>query len=443
VSDLAHPSAPEPPHGSSLANLSPEALRRLTFWMACFGLFILMLTLQPFARPPEPEDVAASSGNILNQISYVTLAAIYLAAILCFAPRQVLMVLLAPGWLVVFAVAAVSVRQAADPASALRGLILTAIIMVIIAGVLVLPRSSRDFTDALVSAALSITALVYLVLLLAPGLATHAADAVESWHAGLWRGHLSHKNMAAPFFSILAMVGIYAWWKGMRWRGALLVVLGVLFVLESGSKTTLGFLPLAIGLVMLTRLTGRPGLAVAAHLGLTALVLVLTLGTVIWPEVREFVASIMDDVTFTGRDDIWKLALARIPDRFWTGYGYFGFWLGPSVLGMDPNIEAAWDARKIVSGHNNFLDAMLMFGVPGGLLISVLLLGLPLVHYLKAHRWAENRDLADLFVMIVFLMTYVSMLESFFLNRADALWVMATLAIFGLGLIARVRVNPG
>jgi O-antigen ligase len=311
--------------------------------------------------------------------------------------------------------------------------------MIVVAGILVLPRDEPGFAVAAVNACLVLLLLIYAMLLVAPQLVVHSAEGAEGVHVGDWRGHLSHKNFAAPVFSIVAMIGIYGWRSGLRWRGALIVALGVIFVLNSGSKTTMGFLPLAIGVVAMGRVTGRPGLAIFAHLVLVGLIAALTVGSVMSPALNGILKALISDPTFTGRDEIWKFALQRIAERPWFGYGYASFWQTPAVTGLEENFEASWDVRGIGSGHDSYLDAALTFGVPGAVVMTFVLMGLPLADYLRACRITANRNLADLFVMIVIFMTYIGMLESFLLNRADPLWVLFALAVTGIGLTARMH----
>jgi O-antigen ligase len=97
--------------------------------------------------------------------------------------------------------------------------------------------------------------------------------------------------------------------------------------------------------------------------------------------------------------------------------------------------------RGIGSGHNSYLDAMLMFGIPGAVVILWLLLVRPLRNYLAATRRPSSRPLADLCAMIVIFMTYVGMLESFLLNRSDPLWTLFALAVTGLELLRRMRLK--
>jgi O-antigen ligase len=428
-------------HGLTTGDSAPSTAALGGVLAGC-GLFVLILSLQPFAGMPDPAAPGESTGNIVNQIGWFGLGLIFLAVMLGLTRRDVLARLGLGRWAVVFAIAALSGLQALDPTASLRGLMLTAIVMIVVAGVLVLPRDEGAFAIAAVHACLVLLILVYAMLLLAPQLVVHDAAGPEGAHAGDWRGHLSHKNFAAPVFSIVAMVGIYGWRSGLRWRGALVVALCLVFVLNSGSKTTMGFLPLAIGVVALARIAGRPGLAVLVHLVLVGLIAALTVGSVVSPVLGGLLKALISDPTFTGRDEIWKFALQHIAERPWSGYGYASFWQTPVVTGLEENYEASWDVRGIGSAHNSYLDAALAFGIPGAMVMIVVLMGLPLADYLRACRVAGNRRLADLFAMIVVFMTYVGMLESFLLNRADPLWVLFALAVTGIGLAGRMRARP-
>ncbi|MBN9469449.1 MAG: O-antigen ligase family protein [Bosea sp.] len=404
-----------------------------------FGLFVMILTFQPFAGVPDAIEPGGSTGNIVNQIGYVSLAIVYLVAMLKLCERGVLAQMATSSWLVVLMVAAFSAGRALEPDAALRALLLTGFAMVPVLGVLVLPRHERDFASAVANAALAVLVLVYVALLLAPQLAIHGSEGVEGGHAGDWRGHLTHKNFAAPVFSILIMFGIYCWRMGLRLRGFAIIALGAIFVLNSGSKTTMGFLPIAIALVLFGRALGRPRLILLGHGALVLLIAALTVGTVFSPALLQLASALTSDPTFTGRDEIWRFASAHIGEKPWLGHGYFSFWQTPLVTALEENFEARWDIRGIGSAHNSYLDAMLMFGLPGAMLVIFCLMILPLRNYLRAQRDPARQKLADLFVMIVIFMTYVGMLESFFLNRADPLWLLFALAVLGLELASRLR----
>ncbi len=157
--------------------------------------------------------------------------------------RRKLSRLVSPSWLIVFAVAYASCLQSWDPPSAARGLTLSLVAMVIVVGLLALPRSERDFVNAGANAVLALVLVDYAALVVIPVKAIHQSVGVEAFHAGFWRGHLAHKNVTAPIFSVIAMFGIYAFRSGARLRGAAITFLAFLFVAHTGSKTTMGFCP--------------------------------------------------------------------------------------------------------------------------------------------------------------------------------------------------------
>lgn len=426
---------PEP--ASDDAGLA-QLTRHLASLLSGLGLFLIVFTLIPFQGAMETDPNAANEGNIINQVGYLMLGVVYLFAMLSVVDKRVLARLISPTWVAIFAIAYFSCLQSYDPAASARGLTLSLVAMIMVAGVLVLPRSEEDFVHAGANAILLLILIDYAALIVAPDRAIHSAAGGEPWHAGFWRGHLLHKNVSAPVFSILCMFGIYCLRAGATLRGWAITLLAANFVLHTGSKTTIGFLPITIMLVFAGRAVRSPGLMIIAHLAMSALIFGLTLGSIYSDAMLQITKAIIDDATFTGRDDIWKFASESIAERPWFGQGYASFWLSPVIMGMEANFEASWDVRGIVTGHNSYLDAVLMFGLPGGILMSLLLFVKPLFDYISASRRPEGRAFADFCVMVVIFMTYNAMLESFFLNRADPMWLLTALAIFGLGLAGRM-----
>ncbi|OBZ93866.1 hypothetical protein ADU59_19415 [Pararhizobium polonicum] len=413
----------------------------LAAFLSGAGLFLIVFTLIPFQGDYEVDPNASNDGNIINQLGYLGLGAIYLFAMLLVVDMRVLKRVVSPTWIVVFTIAFLSCLQSYDPTASARGLMLSLVAMILVAGVLVLPRSETDFVNAGANAILLLVLIDYAALIIAPNIAIHTATGSEPWHAGFWKGHLIHKNVTAPVFSIVCMFGIYCLRAGATIRGLLIAVLAANFVLHTGSKTTIGFLPLAIMLVLGGRAVGKPGLMVLAHFLFAALIFCLTLGTIYSDTFLSITTALLEDPTFTGRDDIWKFASASIPDHLWLGHGYASFWLSPVILGMEANFEASWDVRGIVSGHNSYLDAVLTFGLPGGVLMILLLFVKPFYDYMRATRQPASRHFADFCIMVIIFMTYNSMMESFLLNRADPMWLLMALAVLGLGLAARMGVR--
>ncbi|MCL8000043.1 O-antigen ligase family protein [Brucella sp. 21LCYQ03] len=407
-------------------------LHFITIFLSGFGFFIIVFTLTPFQGDFFSEE---KSSNIINSLGYSILGVLYLCALLMLVDRHILLRSLPMSWLIVFIIAFWSCFYAQDSAASMRSLALTLCSMIVVAGILLLPRSEQDFVGAGSNAILGIIVINYAALILIPHIATHTQLGLEGGHIGSWRGHISHKNFAAPVFSMLAIFGIYCWRVGVRFRGLAIFVLSAIFVLQTNSKTTAGFFPLAIGIVFLSRLFGSAFLTIIVHLLFTIIIFCLTIGTVFSSTLYNLTNFLLKDPTFTGRNAIWNFGLEHVPERLLNGYGYYGFWQSPLVTGAERNFEAAWDVRGIVSGHNTYLDAILMFGVPCGLLMIILLVLKPLVDYLRAYRYPENRAIADFFLMIVVFMTYDGMLETFLLNRSDAMWLLFALGSYGMTTI--------
>ncbi|WP_156393899.1 MULTISPECIES: O-antigen ligase [unclassified Rhizobium] len=416
-------------------------MRVVTTFLAGFGLFIMILTLNPFMGDVVSEADGGGTANVVNQIGYLGLGGLFVFFMLGSVPPRTLLQLISPSWLIVFAIAYFSCMQSYDPNASARGVTLSLVAMLMVAGVLVLPRSEKDFVEACANAVLLLLIINYAALVLLPERAIHQASALESWHAGYWRGHLSHKNVSAPVFSVLAMFGIYCIRSGARLRGWAITLLAVIFVLHTGSKTTIGFLPLAIGIVLCGSAIRSPAAIVISHLCLAVLVTCLTVGTIYSPGFLAMTAAVLDDPTFTGRDAIWQFASESIAAHPWFGHGYASFWQSPVIRGMEANFEADWDVRGIVSAHNAYLDALLTFGIPGGAVMILLLFVKPLVDYLRAARRRGSRNFSEFCVMVVIFMTYNGMLESFILNRADPMWMLLALAVFGLNMAARCNLR--
>ncbi|MDO9418706.1 O-antigen ligase family protein [Pararhizobium sp.] len=439
-------SLPVPPAaGTNIAQVNSTHVRlrnAAAAFLSGAALFIIIMTLTPYQGGSYSPTQTGNEGNVVNQIGYLSLGVIYLFCLFAFVDRRILANIVSPAWVIIFGIAFWWCRYSYQPDAATRGVLLTLIAMTLIAGALLLPRSERDFVNAAANALLLIVLMDYAAVVLIPNAAIHTGGGGEPWHQGSWRGHLVHKNFAAPLFSFIALFGIYCMRSGVRWRGALIFVLSFIFVLKTQSKTTTGFLPLTIMIVSMAWLTGKPWLTIATHSILAIAISCLSIGSVMSPSLLPLTRAVIEDSTFTGRDSIWIFGLERLQTHLWQGFGTYGFWGTQAVLGQEENFEAAWDVRGIVSGHNSYLDIILMFGLPAGAVVLTLLMIKPLWDYTRAYRNPANRPLADFFMMVVVLMTYVGMLESFMLNRADPMWMAFALAVFGMGMLAKRSVKP-
>ena len=152
-------------------------------------------------------------------------------------------------------------------------------------------------------------------------------------HEGAWRGLTAQKNefgrtcgLALTFFVIAGIIA-RPWALGRYWIGA---CLALVLLLLSTSKTpiTATAVGLCGTLISLLVLSGRiGGVQIAAELRIILLAAIVTviLVSISWA-VPLIVQAMGRDLTFSGRTELWKWAIAIGIDTPWFGSGYRGFW---------------------------------------------------------------------------------------------------------------------
>ncbi len=427
-----------PLSSASRAQIRTDVYSLLRFLVPAILLAALLISMQPFGAQSTVQPAETPPGNdAVNQIGYSLLGIIALAGMVMFAQPRRVTATVDVWWLLTVALLGFSAFNSPDTGSALRSLAFTLIVVMTCIGILTIPRNEDQLRRVFLFGVGSAIALSYIGVFALPGLGVHSADSVEFQHEGLWRGHFSHKNIAGPVMAVLVFFGIYFMRAGNRVTGLLVTALATVFVLQTGSKTTIGFLPLAIAIVMAGSVFGARWIIIALTVLSFTAITALTLGTVVANPLADAATMLVSDPSYTGRTTLWAFGLESISVRPWTGYGFDGFWLKPVVTGSDLPFDAEWDYREIVHGHNNFVDIMLNTGILSGLVIMFVLCVRPLGHFLTAARLRSNRRLADLYMMIIIFTMLNSHLESFWFRRADPIWVLMILGVFGLALTAR------
>ncbi len=418
--------------------LSAQTLRAA---LALAVLSILWVTLTPFSGGGVGEGGEVSFervGRPVNQIGFSVLAAIVLAFVVTMVDRRVIAGAIAPLWLVMAAIVAVSGFTGPFSEGAWRSVIFSLIAAGLAVSVVILPASQRDFDRVLAAASLIVLGLSFAGLALDPNAAIHQAFEAEAQHAGLWRGLFPHKNLAGPVMVMIAFGGIYLMRRGMTWTGLGVAALAVVFALNAGSRTALALAPVVIAIVLLPAMLRLRPLAVMAAVGAIIGAHALTIGTVYVPALDAVLRAFHETTTFTGRTVIWDFAGDYVLERPWAGYGFAGFWGSPVLLATEQPFDSSWDPRGIIHGHNGFLDAALSFGLPGLFVLVWLVVFAPALDYIRACRRAGNAVLADYFFMIVVFCVLTSALESFYFRRADPIWITMVMALAGLRVAGRL-----
>lgn len=410
---------------------NPQRLPALA--VASVLLSVLLVSLRPF----QPAGADTTGGDIVNQLGFGLVGATSIAALLVLAERRFLAALISPGWILLFGFVGIAIFNAYDPISALRAAVFTGFGMLAVMAVLCLPYDADGLTRSIGIAGTTVLLLCYLGLILLPDIAVHSGSSSEPQHAGLWRGLFSHKNVAGPVMACLGFAGIYLFRRGSHRFGALLFAAAMFFVFMTGSKTTLGLVPAAVLLVMVPGLFGLRKLVPFLCLAVLCFASLVTVGTVFIDSADQLVQSVAPGASYTGRVTLWQFAIEMIGKEPLTGYGFESFWRSPLVTGSDQPFDRDWDIRTVVHGHNGYIDIALMMGIPALLCAMVVFILSPVLDYLRVPLLRENVLAADFFMMIWFLLVVNALLESFFLRRADPVWLLFVMALFGLRLTAR------
>lgn len=397
-------------------------------------LLFYLITLTPFIdlSAANAGDPAADKSNTINQIVFLGLtASLWLTAIgspvrhLAVRPRGVLIATLL--WFAF--VSAIS----AHPDLALKRVVLATLTIVNAGIFLLLPRSERQFAGMLSMCCVGTLAFAYLGVALWPVHAIHQASEVrEPMNAGLWRGHFAHKNVAAAAMVLISFAGLYLYGTGRRVMGGAITLLAVVFLTQTGGKSSTAALPgiLVIAWMFERWRAIRMPMVV---LGIAAFN-VITIGCSISPAMRELVAGLGIDPTFTNRIDIWRVGASAVADRPLTGYGFQLFWQTDEMV-YKAGGGASW-AVGAFNAHNAYLDAAITTGIPGLILTLALLVWLPLRDVSRAEARGNDPALTRLFTRIWLYGVFSACVESLYFQSGSLVWFMLIVSIFGLRLQA-------
>jgi O-antigen ligase len=386
-------------------------------------------------------EAGAPSGDLANQLTFSGLAVLGFAGLL-MADRRAFLPLLQPSYVLLIVSMVLSTLSSTYPDVSQRAFAFTLIVMFLAATLFTLPERFSDFERLFLGSALGILGLSYFGIVALPDQAMHTDfDPFEPEHAGSWKGHFDHKNIAGAMMAMLAVIGVYALRRKKWLIGGLLFVGGFAFLYFTKSKTSLGLLPLTIICCLLAEripwLVVRLGLCLAP----IALLLLLTLGGALIPEINGFNKAIMRDPTFTGRYDIWRYGFEMLVQRPWFGYGFEAFWQTPTTLQGESKLELAWEAQMIVHGHSGYLDVALTQGVVGLAVVLLVFVVKPVVDYHRATAFAENRQVATMFLMMWMFVSLGMCLEVYYFRRADPVWFALLIAVLGLRFTAAFRID--
>jgi O-antigen ligase len=419
-----------------LVSPSEDALRSaVRFVLSSMILLAVWLTTKPFMTI-ELTDGVPKGGDIVNQLTFAGLAALSGAMIL-MTNRRALVPLAQPIYVILVFWIVISLGLSTVPDMSMRAFQFALVIMFLGAATLVLAKDERQFTTILMVCAGLALCLAWIGVIALPDIAKHTDfDPFEPEHAGSWRGHFDHKNIAGAMMGVFFFCGVYLMRKGRMHVGTAIAIGSFVFLYFTKSKTSLALVPATVMIAFLIESCRPFMLRLLLTLGPILLMLTATLGSVLFKPVDAIIQSIVPGTNFTGRVDIWKFGFEKLVERPWAGFGFESFWLTPNTFNSESKQELAWNVDKIVHGHNSYLDVALTLGLPGLAIVAYIFLFKPLLDYQKATINDAQKPLATFFLMIWLFVSLGMCLESYFFRRSDPVWFSLLIAVLGLRLLA-------
>jgi O-antigen ligase len=211
-----------------------------------------------------------------------------------------------------------------------------------------------------------------------------------------------------------------------------MLLLSLVFLVKSGGKTALGLLPIIIATGWFILRWPRWRYVVVTSL--LAVFAVVTVGTTVDPVFSQMLTKMKIDATFTGRTDIWTVAIDYIRQSPLVGYGYQAFWRSDAL--MTSFTENNTWATTAPDSHNGYFDLLLAGGVPGLVLVLLWLYLLPLVYLGKMDDATRNSPLTRLYVSVWLYVLLFGFLETIFFLSTGFVWFFLAVAVMGLRLQA-------
>ena len=245
-------------------------------------------------------------------------------------------------------------------------------------------------------------------------------------NAGLWRGIWYEKNQMA-WVMVAGAIAAASWQSSqprLNITAIACLLLSILLVLATASKTSLLCLILGLGLVAALTLLRRapPAMTVAAiWIGAVGMICAWWIWTT---QSEALLAALGKDPTLTGRTAIWNDVWAAAMQRPWLGHGYNAFWGVDSVPANWIRYQTQW---AVPSAHNGWLDVLIQLGFIGTVLVAMLMITAYLSNLIRLGSYGTREgfwSIAQLNVIIL-----LSLSESILLTAQALPWILCIAAL--------------
>ncbi len=380
-----------------------------------------------------------NTSDLLNQLGYGTLG--LCSALILWRELGIRRALWRPVYIVTLLWLLVTSITSYYPMLSLRRFVFAACVVAMGAVVPLMPAGRQRFCDLLASVTVAIIVLCYVGVALAPDLAVHqVTDLVEPRLAGNWRGIFYHKNIAGEMMAIFIFIGLFVIEVRSRLIGAAIVLSAAIFLYFTEAKSATGFLPLVLGLAWVSNRRWAFWLRLSVIFVILALLNILSVGSLYSDGIASITQKVFSDPTFTGRTEIWQIAVDWIPKRPILGFGYGAFWQTPEVM-FQGSSEMNPGAATADHAHNAIFNLAVTTGLPGAVLAFAWALVLPLRDLNDCLKRRADPALANLFLRIWIFALVNCSFESILFARGDPMWFTMLVAMFGLRYLAVLQLN--
>jgi exopolysaccharide production protein ExoQ len=397
-------------------------------------LLLIFVGLNAFSPPPIVAQLSGapevSNGDAVRQLAYLSIAGLTgLAAVQRFGLGALRALPVSMGLLLAWCVA--SALWAPETNVVLR----RAGLEVVVVLSLMLSVETIGATRAFMLWRWLLAAVLVVNFISIPliSVARHGAGEIDPGLIGNWRGLYGHKNLAGAVCAMTAILFLFSKNGWRNWIGIGIALAACVFLAMTHSKSSMGFLCIALTAGLLYRIGWRNSLSRAILLALVAL-LVMALVSFALLDADGIAHMLEDPNEFTGRAAIWVAELHYIADHPLLGAGFGTFADTHSQSPLHNYIGSAW-VETAAQGHNGYLQIYVTIGGIGFLLTLLALLVAPARRF-----WAldlkEDGLKPLLFALFVFAILH-NFMESDFLESDGAVWASLLLVIAALNATAR------
>jgi O-antigen ligase len=417
----------------TLAYDPPRAVEQNLFPVLAFVAFLLLIFvgLDAFSPPPlVPGFGGASHGDWVRQFTYLSVAGLIgLAAVLRFGLGALRALPLSMGLLLIWCLA--SALWTPDTNVVLRRAGLEVVLVLSLMLSVETIGAARAFAvwRWLLAAVLLVN---FLSIPLVPA-ARHGLNEIDPALVGNWRGLYGHKNIAGAICAITAILFLFSKNGWRNWIGIAMAGAACIFLAMTHSRSSAGFLVMALAAGFLYRIGWRDGLSRAILLAAMAL-LVVALVTFVLLDTDRVARILEDPAEFSGRAAIWAAEFRYIADHPLLGAGFGTLTDMRALSPLHNYIGGSW-VEAVSHGHNGYLQIPVTIGGIGFLLAILALLVAPARRF-----W--TLDLRDdafkpmLLALFVFALLH-NFMESDFLESGSVVWSALLLVIGALNVTAR------